>query len=702
MKARVLPGFLALTFYLAAAACTIGANPFRGETITPFDILASQRAWTTTAPKAKVRHFQRSDVLNSRLPQWEVAKKRIRSGEIPLWNDKIAGGGSFLTVNSNLFTPAFAIFAAIPDSPVGFYVAMLANLALAGLGMHLFLRRHVGLAAAVAGALGFEFCGFTAAWLYWPHVFTVMWAPWLLWAVDRTVRAPRMSNALLVAAATALACCGGFPFLGVLVLEAGALYALASWIPLLRAGAAGRVAAWYAAGSAVGLLIATLPLLGLHYWLEQFDIGYRYGRGSYLSLAHAKQLLPPWAYATQRVEQTMYVGVVMTTIAAATLLVIAIRRRRLAPLHVFAIALLAISAGLVFELWPMWLIGWMPGMAFNSWSRAIALLDISIIVLGAIGIDAAWRWSARPGRGPCFGALVVLLAVQVVELPLFFRDYNGPVDAADYYPDVPTISYVEGAAGPFDHAITDRAFLMSGTLGAYGIREWMAHYFRSPALQDALHRMARHPFNSHRASASRFPARNIRFGSAAMSDFNVRFALVDSRFRSRKSTHPFRRVFTAMGTTVLENADSPRGPYFLSAVRDHATKASGQHVRIASYAPERFVLEYDDAAPGYVVVPMTFIDDWHATVDGKPVRPLLKDGVMPAIPVSGPSTIRMRYSPHAVAWLWPWLGLLGASMLAMWLFDRRSGKPRVPTRVRLLPGQGAALKSTLRPPRTDP
>jgi len=675
MKARFLPGLFAFLLYLAAAICVLGVNPFRGETITPFDILVSQRAWAGAAPAVKVRSYERSDVLNSRLPQWEVAKKRLRSGHIPLWNDKIAGGGSFLTVNTNLFTPAFAIFASTPNSALGFYLAMLVNLALAGLGMHLFLRRHLGFAASVVGALAFEFCGFNAAWLYWPHVFTVMWAPWLLWALDRTVREPRMSNALLVAAATALVCCGGFPFLSVLVLEMGGLYALVSWLSLLRSGNATRLAIWYGAGSFLGLLVAALPLLGLHYWLQQFDLGYRDGRGSYLTLAHAKQLLPPWSYTTQRVEQTMYVGVIMVAAATSTLLGMALRRRNFAALHAFSIVLLMISAGLVFGLWPMQLIGWMPGMAFNSWSRAIGLLDISIIVLGAIGIDAAWRWSAHRGRSIGRAALVVLLAVQMVELPLFFRDFNGPVDAEDYYPVVPTIAFVQQASGPFDYAITDKSFLMSGALGVYGTREWLAHYFRSPALQQALYRMARHPFNSHRASASRFPAKDIKYSSATLSDFNVRFALVDSRFkpRDRKATGPFHPVFTAMGTTVLENRESPRGPYFLAEVSDHARRDSGRHVRIASYAPEGFSLEYNGNAAGYLVVPMTLIDDWHVTVNGVPVRPSVKDGVMPAIPVAGPSTIRMRYSPRVLDWFWLWLAMIGASLFAMWIADRRLG-----------------------------
>lgn len=528
---RCWAALLVFAFYAITAATVLGANPFGGETITPFDRLVKQRAWSFVDPGVEVRQSERSDILNSRVPQWESAKSQIREGKLPKWNDKIAGGGTFLTVNTNIFTPAFLVFAVTPDSALGFYLGMLITLALAGLGMHLLLRRYLSLPAAVLGALTFEFCGFIAAWLYWPHVFTLIWAPWLLWAIDRCVHKPGLARALPVGIATMATCLGGFPFVSVLVLETGALYALILILMQPSANGRWRFPLWYAAGTATGLLLAALPLVGLVLWLQQFDLGYRDGRGSYLTLRHLKQLFPPWAYETRRVEQTMYVGAAILALAVIPFVAIAARKLRVSPLNVLGATLLVISAGLVFGLWPMWLIGWLPGMAFNSWSRAIGLLDIAIIILGSVGFDFLWRRWKQGSHGWVRPVAVLIMACQIAEIALFFRSFNGPVDASYYFPETPSITYMRTNAGPFDYVITDQSFGMSGTLGAYGMREWLAHYFRSPALQRSLHEMAYKPFLSSVASPSRFPASGIKYDSPAMAAYNIRYAAIDSRAR---------------------------------------------------------------------------------------------------------------------------------------------------------------------------
>lgn len=810
-----------LALYALAAGAVLGANPFAGETITPFDGLADQRAWSFVDPDAEVRQNERSDILNSRIPQWETAKSQIREGRFPKWNDKIAGGGTFLTVNTNIFTPAFLIFAATPDSALGFYLAMLANLALAGLGMHFLLRRYFSAPAAVLGALAFEFCGFNAAWLYWPHVFTLIWAPWLFWTIDRCAARPDLRRCVPVAITTALTCLGGFPFVSMLVLEAGALYVLVLSAMRFRDPSIWRFPAWYAAGCMLGLLLAALPLAGLVLWLQQFDLGYRDGRGSYLSLHHLRQLLPPWAYEVQRVEQTMYVGLPMLVLAVGAAVALAIRRLRASPLAVFGLALAVISVGLVAGLWPMWLLKWLPGMAFNSWSRAIGLLDIALIVLGSAAFNALWNYRSNVNRHWMRVALVMLAMVQVVEISLFFRSYNGPVPGAYYYPKTPSIEYMRANAGPFDYVITDQSFGMSGTLGAYGMREWLAHYFRSPALQRALHQMAHEPFYSSVASPSRFSASGIKYSSPAMAAYNIRYAAIDSRshpdteftvaprsahkhtplppmphssyrqafevphsgtntllalsirlatyhkhglpgtvvlslldesgtvlresrvdasgvednalkrfaldrpailqsgqryafllgyepgteppprltawsfpvsaddslltvnddpragvieyqlhFEQPQSDRRFRRVFEARGTAILENMDSPRGPYFLSTLTATPHASSGQRVEVTDYAPDHFILRYTGSDRGHVVVPMNAGQDWVVAVNGQRREFTLKNDVMPAVPVPGPATIEFTYEPKILRYLLPWLLVTAGYLLALVMLDR--------------------------------
>jgi len=581
---RVLLLFL---LFASLAFAVLGANPFRGQTITPFDLLAGQRAWSWIDPDAAVRTGERSDIINALVPKWMDARGQLRSGHLPTWSDT-SGGASLATPNYSTWTPGFAIFAASPDPALGFHLAVAFNLAMAGLGMYLFLRRRLARIAAFTGAFTFMFCGFHAAWLYWPHVFTVMWAPWLLLAIDRCAEKPGLPRAVGIAIASALVALGGFPFLAVLVFETGALYALVlvawSWH---AAPERWRFPLWYACGVALGILLAALPLYELAAWMRQLDLGYREGRGSYLGLKHLDRLLPPWSYAFKRVEQTMYVGLAMLLLAVATPLMLVARRMRPAPLPVFGLALLLVSAGLVFELWPMWLVGWMPGMSYNSWSRAISLLDIALIVLGAAAIDRLWIFAVSGERRWLRVLVVVLALVQCVEIAAFFRRYNGPASAAFFYSRTPAIDYMERHAGPFDYVIADRSFGSAGTLGAYGLREWHAHQFHPPVLKKALGGMVRKPFISR--TAARFDAKAIRPRSPLLADFNVRYLAVSTDDGSTPAREGKQQPLPPL----------PRHTWQQGFVLDHDAVLQGISLDMATYQRSdlegRVVLDLHDA-----------------------------------------------------------------------------------------------------------
>lgn len=806
--------------YLGIALATIGANPFRGESITPLDMLIKLPAYSWIEPDLEMRQRERSDILDGLLPYWMNAREQVRAGDVPMWNDIAAGGSTFLVPNNSIFTPAFAVFAAAPTPALGFHLAIALNLAIASLGMHLFLRRHVGAPAAIGGAVTFMFCGFHAAWLYWPHVHTAIWAPWLLLAIDHCVDRSRMRDAVGVGIATMMVVLGGFPFVAEMVLCTGGLYFLVVWTSRLRGEhQRARPLVLYSLGCMLGLLLCAPLLFELSQWLQQFDLGYRQNRGSYLRLEHATRLLPPWAYEFKRVEQTMYVGVVFTALAAATvagaLLLSAVRRTPPPRLVVFGMLLLAIAAGLVFGLWPMWLVGWFPGMSFNAWSRAIGILDLAIIVLAACAVDAAWKRAIRTDATWMKALVVLLVVVQACEMGHFFRRYNGATQAAYFYPEIPSVKRVLDDIGPFDYVLADRSFGFSGFLGAYGLRDWFAHQIRTPAHKKVLDDMV----PKHRAShtASRFKSSDIRGESRMLSDFNVRYLLmaeddagavgpgtdisksrplppqpgrpwqqrfvvddpdglvlsaisvrlatyrernlggrvvlelgspagstiarsqidastvVDNRmakFRfgspvtlaagayrftivyeagdspprrltawsspdggayegllsvggtphagvlqyllheEQNALGPFRRVFTAAGISVMENAHAPRGPYFVANPEDHASRSASSPVSVTRYRPDAFSIDYSGAMPGYVVVPVSINGDWSIAVNGNAVTPRLKAGVLPAVPVEGPSTIDFEYDPWSARHLLAWLAALASLLLLLGLAAR--------------------------------
>ena len=165
-----------------------------------------------------------------------------------------------------------------------------------------------------------------------------------------------------------------------------------------------------------------------------------------------------------------------------------------------------------------------------------------------------------------------------------------------------------------------------------------------------------------------------------MAAYNVRYAAIDSRKHPpNASKSRFQGVFEGSGTAVYENSQSPNGPYFLAQISQTPDKLSANGVSILRYRPDTFELRYEKGEAGYVIVPMSINADWRVTVNGARQVPTLKDGVLPAVKVSGPATINFTYTPRVLRWLYPWLAALIAAVALMLSADRwtRSTRSRI-------------------------
>lgn len=521
------------------AALVIGANPFRGQTSTPVDLLASYPAWGSAVAKADVRHPQRSDALDARLPQWTFARNELRAGRLPLWNDTSGGGdAALLKPTSGLLSPAFAVFAMAPSAALGFYLSVLLNLTLAGAGMYFFLRRHVDPLPAAFGGVMFQLSGFIVAWLFWSHTLVIIWAPWMLLGVNAAIRRPRPLAVAGLGAATAMVLLGGFPFVSLLVGAAAGLYAL-----LLAVGMAGgeRTAAGFlgrlcrgllpaAAGVGLGLLLAAIPLAVFVDWLSQFDTSGR-ASGSPLRLhTDFARLFRPAAFGEPRVERAMYVGTLGVVFALAGFAAVGLRRAGAFMPGLFALLLGLASMVLVFELVPRAMLDMVPGLSGNAWSRAISILGLALSISAAVFLHKMMgllRHRPMFRDAPLGVVLLALFCFQAVDQVRYFRLFNGPADAAHFFPLTEAFDHVVRHKGPFDHVIADNTHLISGTLGGYGIREWFAHRFRSPALQQQLSKLVDDPFTTPTASVIRPP--QIRIDADEMAAMNVRYLLVGAK-----------------------------------------------------------------------------------------------------------------------------------------------------------------------------
>ncbi|MEN1957589.1 YfhO family protein [Luteimonas changyuni] len=484
--------------YLVIVALLLGANPLRGETVGPFDLLGSYAGWQTGTEDVQVRHGARSDVLDAQLPNWLEARRQLRRGELPLWNPLVAGGNAQILNPANAhLTIGFAAFAASSDPAIGFYLCMLLTLAWGGLGMHLLVGRHCDRYAALFAGFSFIACGFMTAWLYWPHTHTAVWIPWLLLAVDRYMATGTTRALVGIAVATAMMFLGGFPFVVAIGLGAALVHSVAMLPSQTTGRRIGRMLA-VPGGLALGLTLVAIPIFTLASQLQAIDLGGR-SYGSSLTLAkHGRLLGLPWGRDNLDVETSMYVGILALPLAVLGLITLVRRRRN--PIAITGAICLATGGMLVFGLLPREIGGHLPVLSNNLWTRAILLLDLGIILLAAVALDrilrrVRWRGLAvAVGIAACLG--------QAWDLGERFRRYNGPVPAHLFYPHSPQIEAVRQAAGPFEYVAQDsRLFLISGTLGAVGLGEWYAHALRSPALQAVLAGMADEPFTSPTATA---------------------------------------------------------------------------------------------------------------------------------------------------------------------------------------------------------
>lgn len=493
---RRLTGWAAA--YLLLAAALLGANPLRGETVGPFDLLASVPAWNPDGVPVDVRNRERSDIVDALVPGWLEARRQLREGTLPLWNPLPAGGtpALFDPVSVEL-GPGFLLFAAAPDPALGFYLSVLCCMVIAGLGMHLLVMRHQRWPTALFAGSSYMLCGFITAWLFWPHTHTAVWIPWLLLAVDSLAVRDSTRAYAGVACATALMVCGGFPFVAAIGMGAALVHGAVLAAARGPVVVASRTLAVLLA-MVLGLMLAAIPLLTLVSSLGDTDLSQRRG-GSGLSFADIRLLLGPWAFDTHRVESNMYVGVIALALGAVGLIAAVLRPSR-NPLAWTGFVSALVGAVLVFGILPESIGTRLPVLSNNPWHRAILLLDIGLILLAAAGLG--WLIESTRWRKVALAVALALCATQLVDLGLHFRYFNGPTPTRYFYAESPAIQYVRERINPFQHvAVDNAAFLISGTAGAAGLPDWYAHALRSRDLHGLLDAMAEEPFTTATATA---------------------------------------------------------------------------------------------------------------------------------------------------------------------------------------------------------
>jgi hypothetical protein len=575
---RIWKTLLPMMACFVVAVAVLGANPFAHETVGPFDLLASQGAWIKDVPPIPVRSMERSDILDSLLPRWLHAREVLRAGSLPIWDPIPKGGqrGIQNLANAEL-TPAFAIFATSPSPALGFYLATLFNLTVIGWGGFFWLRRRLSALPALFGGLAIMLCGFHAAWLYWPHTMTSMWIAWLLWSVDCWWERPRYRAFLSIVLFSTLLILGGFPFVSLLGYGAVALYLACLLMKDFRPGWPMRLAGFLLALVA-SIGVSAVPILSFVRWLAGTDISYRTGGSPFKLFGDLRLLLPHFAKTDPHVESTMYVGIVVLLAGMIGWLIVVMRKLRVSVMGLYPLLLGVVGFILVFEIIPVAYLDWVPGLSNNPWSRAIIILDISLAASAAYALD---QLRTRIGSRVVFTILMMLLTgFQLIDAGGLFRQFNGPIADSYFYPRDRLISYVRNHIGPFQSVVADNNFMVSGTLGAYGIHEWLAHGFNNPLMIPDLAKLADDPFTT--PTATLIEAEGFHLTSPMMGALGIRYALGDSGLTYTSLAPDFRKTSRPLPShqPIPPLPDNAIRQYF---VLDESYRLAKVGVRLATY-----------------------------------------------------------------------------------------------------------------------
>ncbi len=392
------------------------------KVLLPLDILAETGVYLPTPANgvSPVPHnFALADLVLLGAPTMEYAAKEMRAGRIPLWNPQSFAGVPFASFPK--YSPFFLIFCCWP-SPTTFAYLQLIGSVLAGVGAYLFFRRALGVGfwAAAIGAWCYPLTGFFVQWQGYGLLWVVQWLPWILLAVDYTVRDAKGFGSILLAIFTAAAALSGALDVAALVLLSSGLYAIArlvevhgwtnwKWTNWRRGAIPIPTIAALVLGWGLGLSIAAPYIVPL---VEYSRTGDRFSRRAAgeeerppVGLAALPQVVLPNLYgSTQKGSMRIVDGNQLESSAAgyagllATLLLapLAFCHRHRRGGSFWWLGLLVLSLGWALNIPGLVHLMRLPGANMLSYNRWMMLTGFALTVLATTGLDAFMKGMVKP------------------------------------------------------------------------------------------------------------------------------------------------------------------------------------------------------------------------------------------------------------------------------------------------------------------
>lgn len=543
--------FWTFVFFISLSVYTLGANPFAGETVAPFDQLLEHPGWASAQSNRKAVHFEQSDIVDSQLPIWITLKDQIRKGESPLWYPNGAGGQPTAL---ELCNPTFLLFLSIKDHALAYYLVGLAKLVISGFGGYLLLRIFLPWLPSIWGGIVYMLCGFNATWFFWEHVATSMWIPWLLWATVLYLKTEELKWLPAIAVVSLLLIFGGFPAIAGFGFYAFALLVLV-WNVLSFFGIVGdkpkhadhlkhfvKKTAFPFLAVGIAFVMSAVALIPFIDSMTGINLNYRTALKNTFSIHDLRLFIaydnPP------RLDRTIYVGAPACILALlGVFALLKTEDKSLKIFILFNVMLIIVSLLIAFGLVPHRLLEALPVFNTYRWGRLVILTLLGLAALSAVGLDfigiMLQTLSGRYLRLTPMHAqrviVVVMIGIIAVQFHLekkLFNTYNATVPSAWFYPSTPSLAYVKKNLKPLQSVIADASYWYTGTLGAYGIPEWYAHSFRTDKEKEVLNNLVYDPFPL--PTSMILDGANIQFNSPLMDALVVKYVLVNKNFAEHK------------------------------------------------------------------------------------------------------------------------------------------------------------------------
>lgn len=444
----MLAAFVVLIGWQLGAAL-IGLKTFSGV-----DVLTAFAPWDDRWSTETWQSPWVGDTIDSILPSYAEAHRRIWSGDIPWWSSLSASGSPLLSsTNLPSLTPSAIWMVLAPTSwAVGF--TKLIQLIMAFGGMTLWVRR-IGTSWAAGALAGLLYCssGFFVGWSGWvPQAGVAATVPVLFWVIERFLALRTARSAVLLSVVVAWLLLGGFPAVAGHALYMGGAYFLVRCIAERRRLGGRGVMLTVASGAAavaLGVALSAIQLLPFVRSLSSINTDYRANQfnGQQPIRSFMSVLFPRifntdggiqqfYGANTNPIEAYAYLG--MGAVALAVLAILAGRRhgvfRGVVPVLLVSGAL---AAALVWRhgFWTNWLADF-PVFANNNSSRLRDIVALTGSALAGIGFNLVFARNLPRAvqRRLVIGAWFIL-AVAATATVLAWRRYSEAVDNLTFLVD---------------------------------------------------------------------------------------------------------------------------------------------------------------------------------------------------------------------------------------------------------------------------